>query len=82
MNSFDRIIKTTINNHKRILIEEFLSSTNEQIKAFQTDDLAIEAIFDCLENPERDIEVRLEIIKISSRTNRNALFSNSSFSNR
>ncbi|KPM04154.1 hypothetical protein QR98_0025960 [Sarcoptes scabiei] len=63
MNSFDRIIKTTINNHKRILIEEFLSSTNEQIKAFQTDDLAIEAIFDCLENPERDIELFKSITK-------------------
>lgn len=57
INASNTIQSSSISDRKRTLIEDFLSSSDENIKEFQIDDHAIEAIFDLLEHPERDIEV-------------------------
>lgn len=57
INTSNNIQSSSINDRKRTLIEDFLSSTDDNIKEFQIDDHAIEAIFDLLEHPERDVEV-------------------------
>lgn len=54
----NNIIKSSsINDRKRTLIEDFIQSNDDNIKIIQIDDHAIEAIFDLLEHPERDVEV-------------------------
>lgn len=57
-NNNNNIIKSSsINDRKRTLIEDFIQSNDDNIKILQIDDHAIEAIFDLLEHPERDVEV-------------------------
>ncbi|XP_046919058.2 PI4KA lipid kinase complex subunit hyccin [Dermatophagoides farinae] len=63
INASNTIQSSSISDRKRTLIEDFLSSSDENIKEFQIDDHAIEAIFDLLEHPERDIELFKSITK-------------------
>ncbi|XP_075678488.1 PI4KA lipid kinase complex subunit hyccin [Dermatophagoides pteronyssinus] len=63
-NNNNNIIKSSsINDRKRTLIEDFIQSNDDNIKIIQIDDHAIEAIFDLLEHPERDVELFISITK-------------------
>jgi len=46
-----------ISTTKRLLINEWITSSHDTLRAMSFDDTIIETVFEFLDNPESDIEV-------------------------